>query len=234
MTAADWITLVIAVATIGSLLFAAYNLRATTQANKTLKRADVAMHCTIRYEELKTLASGLEQRFRDQPSKPNIPEAQLEETEKLRDLLWRNYYSRYWALKSDQFDFWLYGLVEHGTFLDWTFSTALAHWKEDPNRPLRPTCPFSFHDSWKKWKSMDHGPVNPQFVRFTDQLFLTVERDSQTGPQPFGVLGVIKRFHGSPSSPGVSRRLQKLAFKGVSLEELERILLDASTQGPLS
>jgi hypothetical protein len=158
---ADIIALAAAAAAGLSAFFAGWQIRANNRLNTLLKNMDVAMHCSLRYEELKKFKIDIEITRSREPNS-TVPMQMLQ-----------SYYSRYWGLKNDQFDFWLNGVLDHDTFFDWSCSTALAFANEShpidgrrgESSTLRP-----LRDSWEAWKRDDHGLANPMFVDFTEAI----------------------------------------------------------------
>jgi len=158
----DLIALLAAAAAGLSAFFAGWQIRANNRLNTLLKNMDVVMHCALRYEELKKLKIHIEELREKLGPDSDIPEQML-----------HSYYSRYWGLKNDQFDFWLNGVLDHDTFFDWSCSTALAFANE--SHPLGSptadsTAQMPLKASWDRWKRDDHGLANPMFVDFTDAI----------------------------------------------------------------
>lgn len=78
---------------------AASALHHDAKVNKTNQLMDVWQHCASRYDTLK----------HDLVNMPAGTDAAA---------YLKNFWSRYWGLKNDQFDFWLYGYLDHDTFCD--------------------------------------------------------------------------------------------------------------------
>lgn len=134
-------------------------------------------------------------------------------------MLWDSYYARYWGLKNDQFDFWLFGVLDHDTFFDWSCSTALAFRDEAKLQPARQRLLIS----WKKWREKDQGAANPAFVQFTDSI-ITAAQSCQIGDHIVReVIDEISRLEGTKRKPGTSR-WRKLIWRNQSWEEFRNLI----------
>jgi len=176
--------------------------------NRVLKTVDVSIHCSQRYVELSNLRlkilkiqgiierknNELNELLEAKKGKPgeattdsikisfdqaiSVLNSEIEERNSLMYLMIDDYYRTFWGLKSDQFDYWLMGVLDHDAFFDWSFYLAVKiirenGTKKDDNSFDR--LPISLRDSWEKWSSkgsgVNHGGSNPAFVIFTQKLF---------------------------------------------------------------
>lgn len=165
-----------ALATIVAALFAGtaviYARRGADHAVAALKSnqlMEVWQHCASRYDALKrdqaTFLTEDSRRRIEEKKEREIRSELAEIHAQIRDEFWKNFWSRYWGLKNDQFDFWLYGYLDHDTFCDWAFSTLhtiKTRWKKPGDY---------FQASFREYVE-NAGTINPLF----DDLILELER----------------------------------------------------------
>lgn len=157
--------------------------------NKLLKTVDVSIHCSQRYDalsnlrvEILSLQNEKAKKESSKDGKDDAAKADIDQKinilESKRDALTKDYYRRFWALKSDQFDYWLMGVLDHDAFFDWSFYLTVKILKENGG-PIQGDTADRLHTplkiSWTEWSAKDdgvnHGGSNPAFVAFTNQLF---------------------------------------------------------------
>lgn|GEM_PF-2572159 len=133
------------------------NILETIQINRRNKRADTILHCNVRYDELYKLRISIRDMTGD-----------------ARDTAIHAYYARFWGLKSDQFDYWLAGLIDIHTFFDWASST-LRSFKD--NKPLVDSArEKDFMWGWHSIGWTDNEITNPWF----SQLIFTLIKLSKS------------------------------------------------------
>ena len=245
-----------ALATIASVLVAAWSVRTATRvaresiasstqagqqtinvarlSNQILKTVDVSTHCASRSEELSRLRAEIIRLEADEagdlakPEPGDDAERRRVARGKLLDDLSDHYFRRFWALKSDQFDYWLYGVLDHDTFYDWSYYLVVKI-LEDRAHP-KPSARYNLVESWRAWSRSDsragHGGSNPMFVFFTNELFgLPGKLKPHNGYLPRQVLNLIKKLEGTPAEPGFSRRYRSEIWAGQTFEQFETAML---------
>jgi hypothetical protein len=120
--------------------------------------------------------------------------------------------TKYWSLKSDQFDYWLAGFVDHDAFFTW-FSSACKHFAADDGLwPGR-----SFRDGWKIGRAYHQG-INPWFVRFIDCLEKSHKFGDQINNEFPELSKIIDEMEGSTDSPGLARQFRMMFQVGMAWE----------------
>ncbi len=128
---------------LASALVALFAVRVNVMVNIRNKRADTILHCNNRYDELYKF-------------KLEVKESEDEDRV-------HAYYARYWGLKSDEFDYWLAGLVDIETFTNWLFVTVMKF--DGGTKPIGiKTAQMSFDDGWLKVGYEDNKGTNVWFV----------------------------------------------------------------------
>lgn len=118
------------------------------QINRKNKIADVVMHCMERYDAVAATKAHI----------TNEQEAFF-------------YFRRYFGLKSDQFDYWLSGLVDAENISSWFFST-LRYFEQDRTVKYQKNDEehrISFVDGWKASVG-GHEAQNVAFVRLMEEM----------------------------------------------------------------
>lgn len=187
------------------------------------KTVDVGIHCTQRYNDLRQQKSDIQALRRDLENRHRDSDTGVEAM-KLAALS-TNYAQSVWGLRSDQFDYWLSGVLDHDTFFDWSYYLALKIIKEDRKDAE------SQVRTWRAWsEDLDgpsHGGSNPQFVLFIDALFERCsELKSQAGDSSVNeddaaqaVLDLIRVLEGTPEEPGFAREYRKAIWDGMDFVE---------------
>ena len=192
--------------------------------NKNAKRADVAMRCTERYERLRD-TRGLINKL-----KRSEKEYQLNE-----------YWGKFWSIKSDQFDYWLFDLIDYDTFNDWCF--YLTHQFRSDLQAQDIGLP-TLTSSWGLWKGVNgnsgnhgfanRGGANPRFVRFTNNLedlarqCVAKEIRERTSVDDYIQTGIMKLFdieEGTFFKPGSTRKFRRmLFFVGLNYDNYKKLV----------
>lgn len=207
-----------------AIIASAWSVRRQTQqtnlSSRLLKMADVAIHCSQRYDELNKLKRSIldkeaEIAFLKASTADGPIQARINIEAHRVDELWAAYYRGFWALKSDQFDYWLSGVLDHDTFYDWSYYLTIKF-----KRDLE-TGGGGMIKNWKGWNKdpndVDHAGSNPRFVEFTEKLlWLAGEKHKEsrvdgrsagtTIDLPLAVLSAIEELEGTEAQPGFSRR----------------------------
>jgi hypothetical protein len=206
------------------------SIKNTNLSNRVLKTVDVAMHCANRYEELSALRAEIIRLEAQEAGEELIKNPTDQELagrltrRKTLDDLSDHYFRRFWALKSDQFDYWLYGVLDHDTFYDWSYYLVVKI-IEDRTRP-KPSARYNLAESWERWSETEsrpgHGGSNPMFVRFTNGLFDFAEKwRPYDGYLPEQVLNLMKGLEGTPAEPGFSKRYRADVWNGMEFEQFQ-------------
>jgi hypothetical protein len=212
------------IATVVGMLLSAWmvlhSTRRSVLANRIMKTVEVTMHCSERYNGLVSMKMKL-----DKERSSQTPGAPLDTDEASRlEEAQRHYQRAYWSLKNDQFDFWLYGVLDHDTFFDWTYSYAYRFFLE-ASRTERPVSA-----SWNAWienrDGQNQAGSNPQFVKFTRDLFdLAGKRAKDVGPNAHDlrliVLDQIKLLEGTRKKPGFSRKWREKIWAGMDFDHFD-------------
>lgn len=147
-----------AIGTILAVFVAAWTIWHASRINKVNKIIEVWQYCALRGEALKEMLLICETANRDERR-------------------WTSYWSRFWSLKSDQFDFWLNGYLDHDTFCDWSFETI----KSVPD-PVREAGNWmDFHNGWMAYVSHGTAIANPLFEGFVNELIKIAHTDFSLG-----------------------------------------------------
>jgi hypothetical protein len=80
----------------------------------------------------------------------------------------RAFFRQFWGLKSDQFDYWLAGYVDHAMFLSWFYSVATHLHDNEPYYGSK-----TFRSGWLDFCRKDHSYINPIFTQLLDRLMLS-------------------------------------------------------------
>ena len=205
-----------AIGVLTAALVAFETARRAAHAACVLKTVDVTIHCWTRYEAL--ARTRLEIESSDLPvgnGEAEGPEAQRHRSR--LDRLSAQYDRSYWSLKSDQFDYWLYGVLDHDTFYDWTHYLT-AKFRQEALAAANPETPatdvLSLTRSWetwtKDWNLANHAATNTRFVAFTDKLLAIAQANVQGASEAvdlrLAVLDEIAALEGRWWWPGFSRR----------------------------
>jgi hypothetical protein len=137
-----------------TVLLAFLGGHAAAKINRKNKIADVVMHCMVRYDAIAH------------------DKATIDSREKAR-----YYFRRYFGLKSDQFDYWLSGLVDAENILSWFYSILSAfETKKCVTYTVNNTqeC-ITFEEGWNEVRG-SHVTQDSTFVR-------TIERIRQIAQQ---------------------------------------------------
>ena len=122
-----------------------------TKSERHTRTISTVLHCQTAYKAVESVR--LSGRF-------------SEDTSLIKDGEIGSFFRNFWTLKSDQFDYWLSGYVDHDTFLTWTVSTA-RHFASSSDRPFFVE---TFTSGWANYGRPYHKQINPLFVRFTDTI----------------------------------------------------------------
>lgn len=211
----------------GSLIFAAISVRKAIVAERVVKTVDVTMHCSERYDILLTTWAKLrEGDLTIETARPELID----------------YYRRFWGLKSDQFDYWLYGVLDHDTFYDWSYSLLLNFISNkemdiDVNQK-KPV--ISLIESWSHWRNMDErvnrGGSNPRFEEFTQSIFELAEeyveqichKSTKRGSfsLPKRLLNIISELEGTEKMQGFSRQWRNRIWRGMDFSYFKFQMLE--------
>lgn len=145
----------------GALQTARRNIQESVLINRRSKRADTIIHCNNRYDELYKL-------------RISIREMENEG----RSSAVRAYYARFWGLKSDQFDYWLAGLVDIHTFCDWLSSTLRSF--KDNKQLVDGLATTSFLYGWEEIGKVDNEIPNPWFSELIESLIELSKSDGMS------------------------------------------------------
>lgn len=125
----------------GTIIAAGYAYR----VNVRNKRFDVIISCNGRYDTL----------YQDRLS--------IDDHTPAHDIKVRQYFRRYWGLKSDQFEYWLAGGVDPQTFSNWFMSTLRSFQNDSHVGRL------GYRSSWHAEK-YDIDIINKSFVDFVSTI----------------------------------------------------------------
>jgi hypothetical protein len=131
-----------------SLITAVVVGHSAAKINRKNKMVDVAMHCISRYDI--------------------IAQARNQITSHEQAI---NYYHRYFGLKSDQFDYWLSGLIDAENIASWSYSTLNSFMEEKHVCFLvegKEEC-VSFEEGWQASLGVHDAP-NATFVRVMEKI----------------------------------------------------------------
>ena len=150
-------------------------LRINSGVNLRNKRVDIIDHCNSRYLDLYKLRITLIADDKELKRKiENAVNLSGDDTRKIQIDLARyfndeaSYFKQYWGLKSDQFDYWLAGYIDHETIASWTMQMAdsLAH------HGIGET-PLDYRKNLLEMR-IGHEVINPRFVRLVKFVFIYI------------------------------------------------------------
>ncbi|MBU1293098.1 hypothetical protein KJ819_03495 [Patescibacteria group bacterium] len=131
-----------------TLILAYFAGHAAAKINRKNKIADVVMHCIDRYDAIARDKALIENKYQA-----------------------HGYYRRYFGLKSDQFDYWLSGLIDAENISSWLYSLLNSfeqgkrvHYVENGEEKW-----MTFHEGWEKSKT-SHDAPNIVFVRVIERI----------------------------------------------------------------
>lgn len=152
-TLANWVQ--VAIATI-ALIYAGLSLKRNWRTAQLSKTVDAAFHCSRQYDNIHELRNKLKGMEDDMEMK-------------------RSYFSRYWAFINDQFDLWLFGVLDHDTFFDLLCNLSARIMREkNYNLLIGENAPRTLEESWRMEDSTSVGMrriANPQFRILIENLF---------------------------------------------------------------
>ncbi len=137
--------------------------------------SNVILHCNVRYDELYEFRSSIESEFKTLPfltgDESRTQRASIEAANKVKV---NNFFSRYWGLKSDQFDYWLAGNVDPETLTSWLVSVPKYLDKGEVGG-------VHFRTGWfgeggDVGVANFHKAVNPTLYAFVNAMFDVVNR----------------------------------------------------------
>ncbi|QQQ19250.1 hypothetical protein JIP62_03805 [Brevundimonas vitis] len=131
--------------TVSTVIAAFMAARYAYRINVRNKRFDIILSCNSRYDTL----------YQDRINISNDKGPD--------DINVKQYFGRYWGLKSDQFEYWLAGGVDPQTFSNWLMSTLRSFQNDSHVGRL------SYRDSWNLEKT-DIDIINKSFVDFMDTI----------------------------------------------------------------
>lgn len=194
--------------------------------NRISKFIDVTIHCTTRYNELRARQEGI---------LAKAPGKTISEIKKLSESLDSklageidSYFSAYWALQGDQFDFWVYGALDHDTFFDWSYYLAvkIIQEKKEGGSALK--------DSWNKWSDggngASHRESNPQFVRYINTIFRDCIQRANGNESVSGrkiadiILNLMEILEGVPDNMGFAREYRQELWKGMDFVKFKELI----------
>tara|TARA_R110000824_G_scaffold401771_1_gene615724 strand:- start:403269 stop:403940 length:672 start_codon:yes stop_codon:yes gene_type:complete len=141
----SFIQMVFPLATLATAIAVGYS---AAKINRKNKMTDVAIHCINRYDVI----------AHDRSSISSREEA-------------LNYYRRYFGLKSDQFDYWLSGLIDAENMASWSYATLNSFELEKHvsfNYEGREEF-VTFSEGWEESLTLHEAP-NATFVRVMERI----------------------------------------------------------------
>ncbi len=194
-TIVDLAQIITGIATIAAVVVTIVAIRHSYRINKVNMIVEVSLHCASRLAEIRRM----------------VGEVCVPSPGKYGDL----YYSSYWGLKSDQFDYWLHGYLDHDTFCDSSYATIKSFWRADKDEER--IFGISMDEAWERYKQEGPGTANPEFMKFTDGL-----RKIADGPLELFIEALhdlISDLEGTPRNPGFSRRVRSKFQHEITWEE---------------
>lgn len=127
------------------------NIEENIAINRRNKRADAILHCNNRYDELQKLKISIDD-LKEQAQQTAV----------------KSYYARYWGLKSDEFDYWLAGLIDIETFCNWNALTLKA--LKSNSELINGQKNTEFKNGWQEIGAKDNAVPNPWFSELIEAL----------------------------------------------------------------
>lgn len=199
----DYIQIGIGIATLFAVLAGIAAIGHNYNVSRINASISVAMHCSGRYDDLMKMLSDVSKT----------------ESKYFADL----YYSRYWSLKSDQFDYWVNGYLDDDTFCEWSFSAikSFANKSSKAHPPGR-----TVKQAWKIYleDGNDGGVAKPHFVQFMTELEKISHNYSNNNARNSydELIALLKKMYGTRRRPGFVREIRRQFTKGLSFEQFLR------------
>ncbi len=156
---------------VGTLAIALMVGYSAAKINRKNKMVDVAMHCITRYDVIshdRTQVSSREQAL--------------------------SYYRRYFGLKSDQFDYWLSGLIDAENMASWSYATLMGFEQE---RHLcyevngTEEC-MTFSQGWEASINVHDAP-NATFVRVMEEIRTIARKELESKAKYYELITLLER-----------------------------------------
>jgi hypothetical protein len=165
--------------------------RQSSMLNRTMQ---TLLHCNLRYHDLEKERLS----FAD-----NTDHATAEQ-----------YATRYWSLKSDQFDYWLAGFVDPDSFMTW-FSSVAKHFS-NPESFITGNC---YRDLWINNGREYHRFLNPWFVALIDSIERTYSAGFPTDKNYSELEKIISCIEGIETEKGISWNFRDEFQKGMTFPD---------------
>lgn len=211
------------------------SLRQSRNVSTLTKTVDVSMHCTLRYDRLGKDYSTIMTRARKFSSIKTAAEKKDEKIEILA--LLKDYHSSFWVLKSDQFDFWLFGVLDHDTFFDWSYYLGVKIFRQHSGNDDE-SVPKEFRksllESWEEWSGegggLNHGGSNPQFVKFIRNIFsgvMSIPQDDKDRSDILVrlILKLMSDLEGTVFKRGFARKYRKHSWNGMKYRTFQKVMI---------
>ena len=135
--------------------------------HKRNKRADAIFHCNNRYDQIRKEYFESKKQIQYQGNNNYSDDIKNKEIEFIKN----SYYSKYFGLKSDEFDFWLSGFIDIDTFYNWII---LALNKLRESNKNNEDSDFNYLKGWTETGEKDNWIPNPWFTEFMATLVFLV------------------------------------------------------------
>ena len=173
-TIAQYSGMVIASVGIVSFIGAIHTLRVNTALTARNKRAEVKIHCIKRYEELSDLRKS------------------LDETILIQNKATQSYFRRHWAIKREQFDFWIDGLVSPRDMISW-FMSDVDHFSGDAGGRFTKE---AYLDGWRHVEGT-LGFVDETFQNFINEIIKIANECSDRRDQRRKLVDLLQEIEAS-------------------------------------
>ncbi len=165
--------------------------RQSSLLNRTMQ---TILHCNLRYHDLE--------------------KERLSFLRQIEEATAHQYATRYWSLKSDQFDYWLAGFVDPDSFVTW-FSSVAKHFS-DPKSFIEGHC---YRHLWISIGREYHRFLNPWFVALVDSIEHQYPAGYPIDDNYTKLLDIISAIEGIESKKGVTWSFREEFQKGMSFPE---------------
>ncbi|TRW17719.1 hypothetical protein [Glacieibacterium frigidum] len=188
-----WATLIAALSALATAVISYLSMRSFTRNQQDARKSaklnriiQTVIHCNERYSEIDVART--------------MPFQISEETSTTQ----MQFFSRYWGLKSDQFDYWLAGFVDHDAFTTWMMSVA-KHFSRSSDYFRG----MDYLDGWVLYGRTNNFPINPMFVQLIDALEIKFRNAVNFEQQKQTVKDLLLDLEGTEAKPGTTQRFRR-------------------------
>jgi hypothetical protein len=177
------------VAGIGTVFYTAKAVRSGAEVGRMGQRLDCLMHCNERYDEIYKMKIRLIAETNEENS---------EREEKKISEFFSSYYSRFWGLQADQFDYWINGWIDNDTVFGW-WLIIVQKFRIVNSIGSNQSLGTDYIDAglksnWTTTAHLEFGAANPWFRDFVDSMIIISNRDPSEEKARTDILEFMQRI----------------------------------------